>query len=354
MVLTPRPRSFGSAQDMLPQAGEGENGAETDRLASKGCVREELLFPVPPSPPGRPERGFGLLAARGRLRRLERLGNRIVAEFRQRGYTVESQKLADYLESLARICDGATFGRAAQACAATNPLLGLRSARPSRRGGMARRRYGGVRILRKPLASGVIMARQYGDDFRLPAIWWIKHGDNRSVYFMLSFTPSLSGADPSGDGYSEIQVTDETLLKCAAVLVPLVEAEDGWHILYTRRTDRVWKATKDKSPFRAGAATMARLLLSKRRSTRPRKRSASTPPGPVLGRLPNMITITAFRVRRLSAYPLANRVPARERTRWSGVFTIPLCWLADRRNRSGISGFRDRNGCHHCLSPLRW
>jgi hypothetical protein len=46
------------------------------------------------------ERGFGLLAARGRLRRLARLGNRIVAEFQQRGYSVESQKLADYLENL--------------------------------------------------------------------------------------------------------------------------------------------------------------------------------------------------------------------------------------------------------------
>jgi hypothetical protein len=46
------------------------------------------------------ERGFGLLAARGRPRRLARIGSRVVAELSQRGFAAESKKLADYLESL--------------------------------------------------------------------------------------------------------------------------------------------------------------------------------------------------------------------------------------------------------------
>jgi hypothetical protein len=62
--------------------------------------RARLLAGQPDSALENIERGFGLLAAGGRLRRLARLGNRLVAEFRQRGYAAESQKLVDYLENL--------------------------------------------------------------------------------------------------------------------------------------------------------------------------------------------------------------------------------------------------------------
>ena len=46
-------------------------------------------------------------------------------------------------------------------------------------------------------------------------------------------------AAPSSDGYAEIDLTDETRLKCAAVLIPLLRQDDEWHILFTRRTDKV-------------------------------------------------------------------------------------------------------------------
>ena len=49
---------------------------------------------------------------------------------------------------------------------------------------------------------------------------------------------ALAG-DPSSDGFSEIQLTEETTLKCAAVLIPLVWQAEEWHVLFTRRTDRV-------------------------------------------------------------------------------------------------------------------
>ena len=49
---------------------------------------------------------------------------------------------------------------------------------------------------------------------------------------------AISG-DPSSDGFSEIELTEETRLKCAAVLSPLVWYDDEWHLLFTRRTDTV-------------------------------------------------------------------------------------------------------------------
>src|SRR5512139_198604 len=46
-------------------------------------------------------------------------------------------------------------------------------------------------------------------------------------------------SDPSTDGYAEIDLAPEARLKCAAVLVPLVYHDDAWHLLYTRRAERM-------------------------------------------------------------------------------------------------------------------
>jgi len=47
------------------------------------------------------------------------------------------------------------------------------------------------------------------------------------------------GAAPSSDGYAEIDAQPDTRLRCAAVLVPLMHYNDEWHLLFTRRTERV-------------------------------------------------------------------------------------------------------------------
>ena len=91
----------GAAGDLeqLARAAEGRGGRRAPMIRIQ-AGRARLLAGQPDSALENIERGFGLLAARGRLRRLARLGNRMVAEFRQRGYAAESQKLADYLENL--------------------------------------------------------------------------------------------------------------------------------------------------------------------------------------------------------------------------------------------------------------
>ena len=85
--------------EQLARAAEGRGGGRAPMIRIQ-AGRARLLAGEPDSALENIERGFGLLAARGRLRRLARLGNRMVAEFRQRGYAAESQKLADYLENL--------------------------------------------------------------------------------------------------------------------------------------------------------------------------------------------------------------------------------------------------------------
>src|SRR3989304_3023022 len=55
------------------------------------------------------------------------------------------------------------------------------------------------------------------------------------------------------DGYAEIPVKPNTRLKSAAVLVPLTYIQDEWHLLFTRRTDRV-QSHKGQVSFPGGAS----------------------------------------------------------------------------------------------------
>src|SRR5215212_7622391 len=106
-------------------------------------------------------------------------------------------------------------------------------------------------------------------------------------YISLRLTEAIEAADPSSDGYAEIDLTDETRLKCAAVLVPLVWQEDEWHLLFTRRTDKV-ESHKGQVSFPGGACDEG--------ETTPEEIGLNPNDVKVLGRLTNMVTITYFRV----------------------------------------------------------
>ena len=144
---------------------------------------------------------------------------------------------------------------------------------------------------------------------------------------------ALQSAGPFSDGYAELDLIDELNLKCAAVLVPLVWHEDEWHLLFTRRTDRV-ESHKGQVSFPGGACDEG--------ETTPEEtalREADEEIGlrateiNVLGRLANLITISFFRVTPVVGvvrWPAVFRVGEHEVAR---VFTIPLGWLADASNR---------------------
>jgi len=148
-----------------------------------------------------------------------------------------------------------------------------------------------------------------------------------------SLGQALAGLDPLSDGYAEIDVTEPAKLKCAAVLIPLVHEAEDWHVLYTRRTDHV-ESHKGQVSFPGGACDSGETA-PEQTALRETQEEVGIDPQTVriLGRLPNMVTITSYRVTPVVGvidWPSVFRISEREVER---VFTIPLSWLADAHNR---------------------
>jgi 8-oxo-dGTP pyrophosphatase MutT (NUDIX family) len=139
--------------------------------------------------------------------------------------------------------------------------------------------------------------------------------------------------DPSSDGFSEIELTTETSLKAAAVLVPLVWHAQEWHLLYTRRTDTV-ESHKGQVSFPGGAADEGETSPEQTALREAEEEIGLDPRNVrVLGKLSNLITITYFRVTPVIGvvkWPAVFRVGEHEVAR---IFTIPLGWLANPSNR---------------------
>jgi len=134
------------------------------------------------------------------------------------------------------------------------------------------------------------------------------------------------------DGYAEIPVKPDTVLRGAAVLVPLTLYENEWHILYTRRTDKV-ESHKGQVSFPGGASDDGETT-PEQTALREAEEEIGLRPADVklLGRLSQLITVSSFRVSPIVGvipWPYAFRVAGVEVAR---VFTIPLAWLADRNN----------------------
>ena len=144
---------------------------------------------------------------------------------------------------------------------------------------------------------------------------------------------AIGSAGPSSDGYAELELNDEMTLKCAAVLVPLVWHEEEWHLLFTRRTDRV-ESHKGQVSFPGGACDEGETT-PEQTALREADEEIGLQPAEVkvLGRLANLITISYFRVTPVVGvvkWPTVFRVGEHEVAR---VFTIPLMWLANPSNR---------------------
>ncbi len=134
------------------------------------------------------------------------------------------------------------------------------------------------------------------------------------------------------DGYAEIPVKPEMNLKCAAVLVPLTFYKDEWHILFTRRTDRV-ESHKGQVSFPGGACDEGETTPEQTALREADEEIGMNPADvKVLGRLSRLITISSFWVSPIVGvipWPYAFKVAGVEVAR---VFTIPLLWLANRNN----------------------
>lgn len=118
----------------------------------------------------------------------------------------------------------------------------------------------------------------------------------------------------------------------AAVLMPLLKVDGLWHILFTRRSDHL-QDHKGQVSFPGGAAE-ALDENPVRTACRELEEEVGIPQNrvEVLGRMPDMPTITYFLVTPVVgvlAWPVAWQPNPTEVER---VFTIPLCWLADASN----------------------
>jgi 8-oxo-dGTP pyrophosphatase MutT (NUDIX family) len=152
-------------------------------------------------------------------------------------------------------------------------------------------------------------------------------------YISLRLTEAIEAADPSQDGFSEVGLSADRDFKCAAVLIPLLWHENEWHLLYTRRTDRV-ESHKGQVSFPGGACD-AGETTPEQTALREAEEEIGLHPNNVkiLGRLANMITITYFRVTPVVGvikWPSVFKVGEHEVAR---IFTIPLGWLANPSNR---------------------
>jgi 8-oxo-dGTP pyrophosphatase MutT (NUDIX family) len=138
---------------------------------------------------------------------------------------------------------------------------------------------------------------------------------------------------PSSDGYADIDLTSDTRLKCAAVLVPLLQQDDEWHLLFTRRTDKV-ESHKGQVSFPGGGCDEGETTPEETALREANEEIGIDPKSVrVLGRVTNMITISSFRVTPVVGvipWPTVLQLGKDEVER---VFTIPLNWLANRANR---------------------
>lgn len=142
----------------------------------------------------------------------------------------------------------------------------------------------------------------------------------------------LNWAEHKLTTYEGFTLSDRSNLMPAAVLVPLFVTEDGWNLLYTRRTNKV-ESHQGQVSFPGGAREAGD---ASRADTALREAYEEIGLDPrdvrILGELPDMELITRFTVR-----PVVGMIPwpydfkpAEDEV--ARIFSVPLDWLADPAN----------------------
>jgi 8-oxo-dGTP pyrophosphatase MutT (NUDIX family) len=158
----------------------------------------------------------------------------------------------------------------------------------------------------------------------------------------------LRQANPNGKAsFTELQAINGGG-RCAAVLIPFVHADDGWHLLFIRRTDTV-QDHKGQVAFPGGGCEIIDGDLEGT-SLRETEEEIGIPANAIciLGRLPSLLTVSDFLVTPIVGtihWPYPMKISQEEVSR---VFSIPLAWLSDPSNRE--ERLYLRNGEEHMVT----
>lgn len=136
----------------------------------------------------------------------------------------------------------------------------------------------------------------------------------------------VASVDGSTDLYKNVT------LKCAAVLIPLFRWKEEWHLVYTRRTERV-EHHKGQVSFPGGGCELGESTPEVTALREAGEEIGLKPEDArLLGRMNDFLTITRYRVTPIVGvipWPYQFRIEQAEVER---IFTIPLLWLADPAN----------------------
>lgn len=143
-----------------------------------------------------------------------------------------------------------------------------------------------------------------------------------------AFDPTLGPESPYPKEFIQAR------LQPASVLLPLLQKDQEWHLLFIRRTHNERDHHRGQVAYPGG-----RRNLEDTDSTHTALREACEETGitpkdvQVLGRLRDMVTITCYRVT-----PIVGVIPwpyplVAQPSEVSRIFTIPLKWLVDPKNR---------------------
>ena len=137
---------------------------------------------------------------------------------------------------------------------------------------------------------------------------------------------------PDTDGYRNRPQNGNGGLKCAAVLIPLTFYADEWHLLFTRRTERLNDHSGQVS-FPGGQCD-PEDETHENTALREAEEEIGLRPKDVtlLGRVNEVVTVTDYEITPVVGvfdFPYSFIVSTIEVAR---VFTMPLNWLANPRN----------------------
>jgi 8-oxo-dGTP pyrophosphatase MutT (NUDIX family) len=138
------------------------------------------------------------------------------------------------------------------------------------------------------------------------------------------------GTVASRDGFAGMY--ENVPLRCAAVLIPLIRWNEGWQLVFTRRTDRV-EHHKGQVSFPGGGCDSDESTPEATALREAWEEIGLKPEHVRLqGRMNDYLTITRYRVTPVVGvipWPYIFKLEPAEVER---LFTIPLPWLADHAN----------------------